>query len=135
MPRIPEPPLTFEELEDIERRRAEARQRAQQIADRMSEEEDAVLTAAAESDPDNPPLTDGQFARMRPAHQVIPQIVADRIRNKGGRPRSTAPRQMVTLRIPPDVVEAYRATGRGWQTRMVETLSRDVKSAKGSPQE
>ncbi|MBY0430982.1 MAG: helix-turn-helix domain-containing protein [Rhodospirillales bacterium] len=31
----------------------------------MTEEEDAALTAAAESDPDNPPLTEEQMAKMR----------------------------------------------------------------------
>lgn len=31
-----------------------------------TEEEDAAITAAAEGDPDHPPLTEEQLARMRP---------------------------------------------------------------------
>ena len=44
--------------------------------------------------------------------------------NKGGRPRSTNPRKLVSLRLPVDVIERWRATGPGWQTRMAERLSK-----------
>jgi hypothetical protein len=37
-----------------------------------SDEEDAILTVAAMSDEDNPPLTDEQLAQMRPASEVLP---------------------------------------------------------------
>lgn len=43
--------------------------------------------------------------------------------NKGGRPRLSRPRQQLTLRLPPDVIERWRATGPGWQTRMAEHIS------------
>lgn len=43
---------------------------------------------------------------------------------KGGRPRSLNPRKLITLRLPEDVIEQWRATGPGWQTRMAERLSR-----------
>jgi len=44
--------------------------------------------------------------------------------NKGGRPRSANPRRLISLRLPADVVERWRATGPGWQTRMAERLSK-----------
>lgn len=44
--------------------------------------------------------------------------------NKGGRPRSANPRQLISLRLPADVVARWRATGPGWQTRMAERLSK-----------
>lgn len=44
--------------------------------------------------------------------------------NKGGRPRLDAPRQLISLRLPPEVIEKWRATGPGWQTRMAERLAR-----------
>jgi len=44
---------------------------------------------------------------------------------KRGRPRSKAPRTMVSLRLEPDVLAALRATGRGWQTR-VNALLREA---------
>ncbi|WP_026067521.1 BrnA antitoxin family protein [Pusillimonas noertemannii] len=41
-----------------------------------------------------------------------------------GRPKSEAPKVAVSLRIPPDVLARWKATGAGWQTRMVESLRR-----------
>lgn len=39
-----------------------------------------------------------------------------------GRPKSEEPKQAVSLRLDPDVVRWFRATGAGWQTRINETL-------------
>jgi len=44
--------------------------------------------------------------------------------NKGGRPVSANPRKPISLRLPAEVIERWRATGPGWQTRMVERLSK-----------
>jgi uncharacterized protein (DUF4415 family) len=44
--------------------------------------------------------------------------------NKGGRPVSTNPRKPISLRLPAEVIERWRATGPGWQTRMAERLSK-----------
>lgn len=44
--------------------------------------------------------------------------------NKGGRPYSPNPRKLISLRLPADVIERWRATGPGWQTRMAERLSK-----------
>lgn len=44
--------------------------------------------------------------------------------NKGGRPLSTNPRKLISLRLPADVIERWKATGPGWQTRMAERLSK-----------
>ena len=43
---------------------------------------------------------------------------------KAGRPVSTNPRQLITIRLPADVIERWRATGPGWQTRMADRLSK-----------
>ena len=43
---------------------------------------------------------------------------------KGGRPLSPHPRKLISIRLPADVIERWRATGPGWQTRMAERLSR-----------
>jgi uncharacterized protein (DUF4415 family) len=44
--------------------------------------------------------------------------------NKGGRPLSPNPRKLISLRLPADVIERWKATGPGWQTRMAERLSK-----------
>ena len=43
---------------------------------------------------------------------------------KGGRPVSANPRKPISLRLPTEVIERWRATGPGWQTRMAERLSK-----------
>jgi uncharacterized protein (DUF4415 family) len=41
---------------------------------------------------------------------------------KGGRPRATNPKVLISLRLPADVIAKWKATGPGWQTRMAERL-------------
>jgi len=42
---------------------------------------------------------------------------ADQLMRRG-RPRLGGPKQALTVRYDPEVVAAFKATGRGWQTRM-----------------
>jgi uncharacterized protein (DUF4415 family) len=44
-----------------------------------------------------------------------------------GRPPSANPKQALKLRIDADVVEYFRATGPGWQTRINDALRRVAK--------
>lgn len=44
--------------------------------------------------------------------------------NNGGRPLSLNPRKLISLRLPADVIERWKATGPGWQTRMAQRLSK-----------
>lgn len=44
--------------------------------------------------------------------------------NRGGRPRSPNPRKLISIRLPEDVIERWRATGPGWQTRMADRLAK-----------
>ena len=59
---------------------------------------------------DLPELTDDMLARGKV--------------NRGGRPRSENPKRLISIRLPEDVIERWRASGPGWQTRMAEKLSR-----------
>jgi uncharacterized protein (DUF4415 family) len=51
------------------------------------------------------------------------RMLARGVVNRGGRPVSANPRKLITIRLPVDVIERWRATGPGWQTRMAERLS------------
>lgn len=57
-----------------------------------------------------PEMTDEMFART--------------VFKRAGRPRSANPKQMISLRLPPEVIARWKATGPGWQTRMAERLAR-----------
>ena len=58
----------------------------------------------------------------------LPELTEDMLAraslNKGGRPVSANPRKPISLRRPAEVIERWRATGPGWQTRMAERLSK-----------
>jgi uncharacterized protein (DUF4415 family) len=69
---------------------------------------DAHTVSASEYD-DLPELTEDMLARAKI--------------NKGGRPLSQNPRKLISLRLPADVIERWKATGAGWQTRMAERLN------------
>jgi uncharacterized protein (DUF4415 family) len=56
--------------------------------------------------------------------QLTEEMLARAVVKKGGRPRSANPRQLISLRLPPEVVARWRATGPGWQTRMAERLAK-----------
>ena len=56
--------------------------------------------------------------------ELTDEMLSRAVVNKGGRPRSPNPRQLISLRLPPDVVKRWRATGPGWQTRMADRLAK-----------
>ena len=75
------------------------------------------------------PLTEEQLARMRPAREVFPDIDAfPKPRRRG--PQKAPTKLQATVRFDRDVIEYFRGTGRGWQTRMNETLRRAVEREK-----
>ena len=56
--------------------------------------------------------------------EVTEEMLARAKVSKGGRPMSPNPRKLISLRLPADVIERWKATGAGWQTRMAERLSK-----------
>ena len=43
-----------------------------------------------------------------------------------GRPKLANPRQLLSLRLPTEVIALWKATGPGWQTRMAEALEKSA---------
>lgn len=56
--------------------------------------------------------------------ELTEEMLARGVFKKNGRPISLNPRKQVTIRLPADVLERWRATGPGWQTRMADLLSK-----------
>ena len=75
-------------------------------------EEDAEIDAGIAADPDTHELTEEEFKRLRPL----------------GRPRAEVTKERITIRLSPEVVEMFRATGKGWQSRMDQVLKEYVAS-------
>ena len=63
-------------------------------------------------------------------YDELPELTEDMLArakvNKGGRPVSPNPRKLISPRLPADVIERWKATGAGWQTRMAERLTRFI---------
>jgi uncharacterized protein (DUF4415 family) len=81
-------------------------------------------------DEENPEWTEEDFARARPAREVLPPALYDALTNKrrGQRGPQKAPTKVaVTLRVDRDVLERFKAKGPGWQSRMNEALGRAAK--------
>lgn len=85
-------------------------------------------TAPPWADPDDAPeLTDADFERgvwsiagkevSKEAGQAAMQAAVAR-----GRPKAESPKLALTVRYDAEVIEAFKATGKGWQTRMNAAL-------------
>ena len=70
---------------------------------------------------ENPEWTEQDFAKVRPFAEVFPDL-AESIRRARGRPKVDSPRQQISLRLDPDVIEKFKATGKGWQSRINDVL-------------
>jgi uncharacterized protein (DUF4415 family) len=79
-------------------------------------EDDARITAAAMEDPDAHPLPDAQWQAVKPLVRA-------------GRPPAQRPlKKSTTIRFDADVLDALKATGKGWQTRVNDAMREWVKT-------
>ena len=69
-------------------------------------EEDAAIRAGIAADPDTYEVGDSEFAMMR----------------RPGRPMGSGTKTQITLRIDTAIVNKFKATGEGWQTRINAVL-------------
>jgi uncharacterized protein (DUF4415 family) len=75
---------------------------------------------------DNPEWTEEDFKNARPFAEVFPEL-AESIRRARGRPAVEKPKRQISLRLDPDVIDAFKATGKGWQGRINEALRKAAK--------
>lgn len=72
-----------------------------------------AITAAAMSDPDAVPFSDAEWMQVKP-------LV------RRGRPLGSGTKTQITLRLDTDVLEKFKASGDGWQTRINDVLRTHV---------
>lgn len=87
-------------------------------------------------DADNPEWTDADFARARPAAEVLPAAVFEGLvkrapgqRGKGKRPAKVP----VTIRLDPALLARLKAQGLGWQTRISKMLEEAAPAEREKP--
>lgn len=86
----------------------------------ITDAEEARIQAGIAADPDNPEVTAAQARQARPFAEAFPELAATLRRSRG--PQKAPTKQLVSLRLDSAIVEAFKATGPGWQTRMNDAL-------------
>lgn len=61
-------------------------------------------------------LTAADLRRFKPATEVLPAELLKTIGIKPRGPQKAPTKQATTIRLSPDVMAAFKATGAGWQT-------------------
>lgn len=73
-------------------------------------------------DKENPEWTEEDFQHAQPASKVLPELFgpqdASEMLKPRGRPKAVATKTRVNMRLDADILEAFKATGQGWQTRV-----------------
>ena len=112
----PEPDLTGMDLTGMTFR---------EIAAKYGEE--TAIHAGIAADPDT---WEFDMSRARPAAEVLPDLVERYEREQAERrkrgPQKAPTKEHISLRLDSDLVEYFRNSGRGWQTRLNAMLRRDV---------
>lgn len=86
-----------------------------------SDDEDVRINQGISVDMDNPELTANDVQAMSPTAQIVPSLASiKRVRG----PQKSATKQLVSLRLDQDVLDKFKNTGPGWQTRINEALRR-----------
>lgn len=90
----------------------------------LTEKEEAEIQRMIASDPDAPEAMDEELAQAKPFGEAFPDLAKSINREiaRRGRPKAGAPKTPVTIRLDPDLVEYYKAMGKGWQSRINSDL-------------
>jgi len=78
-------------------------------------------------DDENPELTREDFRLARPAIEVLTEqfgakAAREFIARHRGRPRKEKPKLLTSLRLDAEIIDAFRAMGKGWQSRLNAAL-------------
>jgi len=71
---------------------------------------------------DAPELTEELMAQAKLGRDILPENILAQFPRGRGRPKSATPKRQITLRLDGDLIDFFKATGDGWQSRMNETL-------------
>ena len=70
-------------------------------------------------------LTANDLTAFRPARKALPESLRRKIGVRG--PQRSPTKERITIRLSQDVVNRFRATGEGWQTRVDVALQNWLK--------
>lgn len=73
-------------------------------------------------------ITSADLKSFRPARESLPASLRKKVGVRG--PQKAPVKERITIRLSPEVVQKFRATGDGWQTRVDAALQDWLKSNK-----
>jgi len=87
-------------------------------------------------DTDNLEWTAKDMAQARPAREVLPSLFSqartEALLTSRGRPKAEITKVRVGIRLSPDVIEHFKASGSGWQTRIDAALRQFIAEHPGA---
>jgi uncharacterized protein (DUF4415 family) len=102
----------------------------------VTDAEDAAINAGIAADPDTKEWSDTDFASARAASEILPKIfnekVAKEMLKPRGRPRAVFPKERINIRLSHEVLEHFKSSGDGWQTRIDSALRQFITDHPGS---
>ena len=94
---------------------------------KMTTQRKAILAAVKKAPPGADYIWNGKDEADRPLSREEMQKGVEEYRKKRGRPISAARKEQVSVRYSPEVLNYFRSTGDGWQTRMDAALQLLIK--------
>lgn len=96
----------------------------------ITDPQNAAINAGIAADADAREWTNKDFAGAQPASDALPVIfsakVAGLMLKPRGRPRAEFPKERINIRLSHDVIDHFKLSGQGWQTRIDNALRQFV---------
>ena len=92
--------------------------------------QNSAINEGIAADVDTHQWTSKDFAGARPAIDVLPIIfgvkAAEKMLKPRGRPRADFPKERINIRLSHEVIDHFKQSGQGWQTRIDNALRKLV---------
>lgn len=87
-------------------------------------------------DTDNPEWSAADMAQARPARELLPGLFGaartEALLTSRGRPKAEVTKVRVGIRLSPEVLEHFKSSGTGWQTRIDAALRQYIAEHPGT---
>lgn len=93
-------------------------------------QDDAAIQTGIAADADARELTQTWQSQAKPAREVFAAEVYDALvalKRPRGRPKAETTKVFTAIRLDADLLDAFKATGKGWQTRVNSALRQYIR--------
>jgi uncharacterized protein (DUF4415 family) len=92
---------------------------------RPTEQEEVAIARGIAADADARELAHAWDSQAKPAHEALPAQIYENLlalKRPRGRPKAETTKVFTAIRLDADLLSAFKATGKGWQTRVNAAL-------------